>query len=69
MAYKLCVSTLFVPILFSVFIKSASKKSAASAMLVGFLMFVFTEQFITFDGKELLVLGASAVAFKLGMSK
>mgnify|MGYP000867434288 CR=1 FL=1 len=63
LAYKLCVSTLFVPIFFSILFKGVSKKSAIASVAVGFFSLVFTETFLSFDGKELLSLGLSALAF------
>ena len=64
LAYELCISTLFVPIVLSLLVKRPSEKSASFSMLAGFIAFVGSKFMPFFQGIELIpILVGGAVFF------
>lgn len=65
LAYELCISTLFVPIVCAVLLKNPSKEKAKASMIVGLLAFLGFKFIDSFSGSELIPVVLSALAFGL----
>ena len=65
LAYELCISTLFVPIVLSLLVKKPSKNSATLAMATGFITFMATKFMPFFQGIEIIPILFSIMTFFL----